>query len=576
MIGKTPITAPKTAPKKVDEADNGVPLWKNHWHSNYHDPRIVLYRGKYAIAVTKPPALQKKNDPDKKLSARTTDENVARQRMWEIAARIYAGFDEELADFDLQIERDAAFRKKAVKLLAKHGIKHRSVTEELQGDFFETDDIVRLFHSYRIAIPDDMIDLLGEQAKLYLTHLPSMADQTEADKAAEAMFGKKEVNVLETLEQVRKGLDYLINNPDAADAELVRNNLKALSLEVAKHTPNTFTDLDKELAERLKSGGMKKISSSIAEVSKRYLAENKWNRERTKSGAAVALERFSNFHGGDTDINDFNPKHAYEFAQWMEDELNSANKSIKSSISYVKGMFSWAITQKDYTITEEPWGKLAKISSYGKAEESYQPFTMDQLTQLFNLIHKDKGRMNQREHLILSILITTGCRLDEAALLCWDNIIQDEGGWYYIDLTRALVKNTGSQRLLPIPDCLWPLFPARGQQVTVKGTIVSSDDRLFDYSLDADGKAARAASQACGRQLEKIDRQPRQVTHSLRGNLKDLLRDVGVSKELNNYITGHGQGDVGGDRYGKGHSITIRYEALNKVEHPWIKLYPLD
>lgn len=170
MTGKTPKTAPKTAPKKVDEADNGVPNWKNHWHSNYHDPRIVLYRGKYAIAVTKPPALQKKNDPDKKLSARTTDENVARQRMWEIAARIYAGFDEELADVDPQIERDKEFRKKAVKLLAKHGIKHPSITDEFSGDWFEIDDLVRLIHQAGVSIPDDMIDLLGEEAKLYLTH----------------------------------------------------------------------------------------------------------------------------------------------------------------------------------------------------------------------------------------------------------------------------------------------------------------------------------------------------------------------------------------------------------------------
>ena len=38
-----------------------------------------------------------------------------------------------------------------------------------------------------------------------------------------------------------------------------------------------------------------------------------------------------------------------------------------------------------------------------------------------------------------------------------------------------------------------------------------------------------------------------QVTHSFRGNLKDMLRDAGVSKELNNYITGHAQGDVDGN-----------------------------
>ena len=284
MIGKTRKTAPKTAPKKVDEADNGVPYWKNHWHSNYHDPRIVLYRGKYAIAVTKPPALQKKNDPDKKLSARTTDKNVAKERMWEIAARIYAGFDEELVDVDPQIERDAAFRKKAVKLFAKQGIASPQIKEELLGDFFEPDDIVRYLHSLDIKVPADMIDLLGEQSKSYLTHLPSMAGPTEADKAAEAMFGKKDVKVLETIEQILKGLEYLQQNPDADDAEMVHRNLKALSLDL----PSVPTDMDKELAKRLKSGGMKKISSSIAEVSKRYLAENKWNRERTKSSAALA------------------------------------------------------------------------------------------------------------------------------------------------------------------------------------------------------------------------------------------------------------------------------------------------
>ena len=325
MIGKTP----KTAPKKVDEAGHDVPNWKNHQHSNYNDPRIVLYSGKYAIAVTKPPALQKKNDPDKKLSARTTDKNVAKERMWEIAARIYAGFDEELADVDPQIERDAAFRKKAVQLLAKHGIKHPGFTEELQGDFFETDDIVRLLHGCGIAVPDDMIDLLGEQAKLYLTHLPSMAGPTEADMATEAMFGKKDVNVQETIEQILKGFEYLQQNPDADDAEMVHRNLKALSLDL----PYEPSDMDKELAQRLKSGGMKKISSSIAEVSKRYLAQNKWNRERTKSSAALALERFCNLHGGDTDIADFNTKHAYQFAEWMEEALGSANKSIKAAIS---------------------------------------------------------------------------------------------------------------------------------------------------------------------------------------------------------------------------------------------------
>ena len=571
MSSDAPKTAPKTAPKHWAKSGEPPAEWKDHWHTNYHDPRVVQYRGKYAIAVTLPKALQKQTEFDKKLSAGTTDKKVAEERKWKIAAKIYTKFDEALGDIDPQIARDEDFRTKAIKLLAKRGVKSPQITEGIKGNFFEPDDIVRYLHTLGITIPDDMIDLLSEEAKFYATHLPSIDEQSEADKATVSMFGSRDSNAKDALKQISKGMEFHLANPVAPYAKLIQSG----TIGLLKEFPYKPTELDKELSERLKSGKSTKVSSTIADVSKRYIAENKWRRDRTKSGAKLALKRFCDLHGSTTDIKEINAKHAYAFAKWMEDELDSASKSIKGALSYVKGMFSWAVTQVDYDITDEPWGVLKKIGNYGSASEQSVPFTEEQLAELFSLIHRTgTGKMNRREHLILSILIATGCRLDEAALLCWENIIQHENGWYFIDLTKALVKNQGSKRLLPIPESLWPLFPPRGYQLTVEGLRESSDDRLFDYSLDSDGKAARAASQACGRQLRKIEREGRQVTHSLRGNLKDLLRDAGVSKELNDYITGHGQGDVAGDRYGKGHTVELRYEALNKVEHPWVQNYP--
>jgi len=73
--------------------------------------------------------------------------------------------------------------------------------------------------------------------------------------------------------------------------------------------------------------------------------------------------------------------------------------------------------------------------------------------------------------------------------------------------------------------------------------------------------------------LANIKPEKNQVTHSLRGTLKDLLRDNGVSKELNDYITGHGPGDVAGNKYGEGHDIKHRYEALNLLAHNYIQPY---
>ena len=567
--------APKYAPTLTPiTGEANVDGWQSHWLKTYHEPRLVWHRKKWHWAVTKPKELQKKTDKDKKLSSGTTDEVVAKQRKWSVVAKIYASFDAQLGNIDPQVARDKAFRLEAVKLFAKHGMKNDQTKKLLMNSFMETDDIVRFAHALDISVPDNMVDLLNEEAKFYLTHLPSMAEQTEAEKAAESIFGEKEINLEQVLNEMAEGLEYLRANPNAEDAKLIRRSVKELSVEFAKRSPKeVFTTKDKELAERLKSGTSNVVSSTLAEVSKRYIAENEWNRERTKSGAKLALERFCELHGDSTDITEINAKHAYAFAKWMEDDLDAANKSIKGALSYVKGMFSWAITQVEYNITEEPWGVLKRIGKYGAAAEGWVPFDKEQLNEIFNLtLRNGTGKMNRREHLLLSILIATGCRLDEAALLCWENINQHEDGWYYIDLTKALVKNTGSKRLLPIPDCLWLLFPSRGEQLTVDGTVHSPDDRLFDYALDKDGKAARAASQACGRQLRKIERKPRQVTHSLRGNLKDMLRDVGVSKEINDYITGHSQGDVA-SQYGSGPSIKLRYEALNKVKHPYLRPY---
>ena len=93
--------------------------------------------------------------------------------------------------------------------------------------------------------------------------------------------------------------------------------------------------------------------------------------------------------------------------------------------------------------------------------------------------------------------------------------------------------------------------------------------RLFDYSLDDDGKAQRHASNTLNRHIEKIRENNRQVVHSLRGTLKDLLRDYGVTKEINDFITGHSSGDVAG-QYGSGPSLLVRYEAVNSVSHPWL------
>lgn len=79
----------------------------------------------------------------------------------------------------------------------------------------------------------------------------------------------------------------------------------------------------------------------------------------------------------------------------------------------------------------------------------------------------------------MTILATTGMRLDEVALLDWSQI-KKKSGISYFDVTNAIVKNDGSERLVAIHVDI--KFPER------------DTGRLFSYPAGQDGKAQNNAS----------------------------------------------------------------------------------
>ena len=98
----------------------------------------------------------------------------------------------------------------------------------------------------------------------------------------------------------------------------------------------------------------------------------------------------------------------------------------------------------------------------------------------------------------------------------------------------------------------------------VKGT-----GRIFKYHIN-EGKCSTSAGRAINPILHKLVPHKNKSAHSFRGTLKVLLRDADVSKEVNDYYTGHAQGDAAGKSYG-GIGIVKRYEEISKARHPWLK-----
>jgi len=55
------------------------------------------------------------------------------------------------------------------------------------------------------------------------------------------------------------------------------------------------------------------------------------------------------------------------------------------------------------------------------------------------------------------------------------------------------------------------------------------------------------------------------VVHSLRHTYKDLLRDAGVAKDMQDFLLGHAASSVG-DSYGQGYSLQSKKNAIDKLD----------
>ncbi|AXI53780.1 hypothetical protein C1J05_04045 [Sulfitobacter sp. JL08] len=285
----------------------------------------------------------------------------------------------------------------------------------------------------------------------------------------------------------------------------------------------------------------------LSVVQKDYLATKPYGPAKTMRDAELAITEFIDFTK-DIALDGVTAVLIHSYAEKIGE--TKSRETVAKKIGYVKRMFDWAVRKGFVETNIFMTVKLDK--KLGTARASYQPFTNAELESLFSLKMPDHLRN------LLSILATTGMRLDEAALLDWENI-KTEAGILHFDLTDSIVKTKGSARKVPIPKVIQPLFisPAKGP--------------LFpEFSRDKDGKAQAPASKALMKQIRKVTGDRLKVVHSLRGNLKDLLRDAGISKEVNDFITGHGSGDVAGS-YGSGPSLKVRADALNSVEHPWLR-----
>ncbi|THH37313.1 hypothetical protein E4Z66_10380 [Aliishimia ponticola] len=287
------------------------------------------------------------------------------------------------------------------------------------------------------------------------------------------------------------------------------------------------------------------ISAAISE----YLSTKPYALNKTAKEAETALNEFAEFTSAST-LEEIKSIDGYRYADHIS--ATKSQSTTKKKLGYVRGLLSYFV--RSGVLPDNAFRGLSLPTS-SKARTLHRlPFTDAELVEIF------KQTMPKHVRDLMEILCTTGMRLDEAALLDWEDI-KEEDGVVFFDLTHRdkRVKNIGSARKVPVPAVLATKFkPGSGT-----GQI------FHQFKRNSDGKKQGPASKACMAVIRKVTDDPQKVAHSFRGNLKDKLRSAGVDKETNDFITGHSSGDVAGT-YGSGPSLKVRKESLDKIEHHWL------
>ena len=318
----------------------------------------------------------------------------------------------------------------------------------------------------------------------------------------------------------------------------------------------------------------KKRGALFREVAEEYHKSNLFlrnkktqelKRQKTLNKEIEAVQLFLQWASAAITVDEFGYKLATDYMEALADKSSGlidfrgrapSNETIAAKLSAIKNVLNWAV-RNEY-IVSNPWQEV-NVAGYGEAKQSYRDWTEDELRQVFSL------DMPEEDYLCLAILACTGARLDEIALLEWDQFDSGitKGGQtvHWLDTTDAIVKNKPSRRLIPILPKLAELIKAHPRGLNKK-----EPDRLFSYLRQGgDGKAENKASRALMVHLRKISRDDNFAVHGLRHTVTTMCRVERMDWEMREFMLG--RGGVGeGANYGKAAHVDTVLDAMSNFD----------
>ena len=558
---------------------------------NYPNPTLFSKAGKYYVRVSIPTAIRhcfgtgSGNNNNRAKSTGTNDKSIAQRKMQDLAHKIYREFDEAQLEYANRNNRQTdKYAESVINSLAK-ALKYNKGLVPLLEPSTDYDELVKMkarFDNAFEQVEDEKVDAPSDYASV-----EAKLDKLLAEKSVDD-FSTKLQRIHYPDVTTTPAIVSLLNKHSEPIVQSYWQDLLTEASLVQGKTPPVFDEiLDKDdyimvgedtegipriLKKPPETGLMgfknqahhKPISRPRRNIPKstQYMSDilvdyftrvdsNQKIRPETKYKRKRGVRMFIKLVG-DLPLQNISRKTPEAFAvALINSNPDIAHKTLSNFFSAMNQFIKYCYNNE--YIEKNPFQNY-DIKDFGKPSEKFLPLSEEELFLLFS------HDWDEQEYLLLSLLITTGMRLNEACMLTWErfNDTKYQGYRFFstmdTDIEEVQVKNEGSKRLIPIHNDI--VLPPKGT------------GRLFDYYVH-NNSASNSAGDIIMPIFNQICPHPRKKMHSLRSNFKALCTEASIPKEVHDYLTGHGAGNVGQDIYG-GAGLIFKADQVNKIRHPWL------
>jgi len=565
---------------------------------NYPEPTLRNRNGWYLCQVNVPTDLffLFGVDNKKRRTLKTSDEAVAKRKLWKVANEIYDEFDRKQIEFAEAQEANAKTEERQLDDQAKkYIVRFAACFKTIKlPDLTPNTPVAELLKAMthldtkRDIITDEYPDPDTDEGKEMLSQLQNMRNNEERHGTIRLSTGF-------TVEHYRAQMRYrsmavhtfwqdlLINaaNQEGIEPPILDEPDPSNFIKFSKENHEAFIDQiiedydldpsDEEDAVILED--LEELSANFDTDYRGYRPRqtdsprpkqlttfyNAWDkrvlRDYENESTQNKLKRgIRNFQSaiGDMVIDQVEPHHAYKFLDaLLEDRPNVSKSTLSTNIWGCQAFFNFLIEDTG-ALKTNPFNRI-NLRKRGVKPVEWQRYETDELYTIFQYPWTEDQR------LLLAILVTTGMRLEEAVELTWEryNDTDYQGIKYFSLLSTGeedpQVKTDSSARYVILHPALDEMLLPRKQE----------SGRLFTWAHNHAGEEINPV-------LKELFNHPRKRIHSFRRTFKILYRDHGVDEKSIDALVGHAEGDKMRKAYG-GVGVPKRYENLCKVEHPWLK-----